>query len=264
MSDHPFRGKELVAELYRDPQRQGRRVEALLEAKVRGTNVSVAITAIAREVAPPRPRLLEVGCGRGGTLSRLVAELQPRRAVALDSSGAMLEAARRRAGPSVETVLGDFHRLPFQDGGFDLAVAAFCLYHSDEPEAVCAELARCISEKGAAILATKSADSYRELDDLIATSGLDPTAARAPSLYERFHSENLEEVAREVFTSVKVRHETHRFVFATPESTAIYASTVPKYRGCRDIERVAAALARDWPAGGLEASSVITLGIARK
>ncbi|HWI94893.1 MAG TPA: methyltransferase domain-containing protein [Solirubrobacterales bacterium] len=262
MSKHPFRGREQVARLYAETERQGRRVGALLGAKVSGENAGATIVALAREAAPPQPRLLEVGCGRGGTLARLVAELEPQRTVALDSSAAMLAAARTRAGPAVETVHGDFHLLPFKEGEFDLAVAAFCLYHADQPETVCAELARCIGGEGVVVLATKSANSYHELDAFVAASGLDRAAVSRPSLYERFHSGNLEEVAQEAFATVLVRHETHRFVFATPEDAATYASTVPKYHNCRDTQRVAAAFAGNWPVGGLAMSSVVSFGVA--
>lgn len=264
MSNHPFRGKQRVAHLYRDAERQERRVGALLAGKVSGENASVAIATVARAAAPSRPRLLEVGCGRGGTLSRLITELDPRRAVALDSSTAMLATARTRAGPRVQTVLGDFHDLPFHEREFDLAVAAFCLYHSERPEIACAELARCLDDQGVAIFATKSADSYSELDAFVATSGLDPAATSKPSLYETFHSANLGEVVCTSFATVKVRHESHRFIFATPEDAAAYASTVPKYRNCQDIERVGAAFAANWPAGGLEMRSTITFGVAHK
>ncbi len=46
------------------------------------------------------------------------------------------------------------------------------------------EITRCLRPGGTAILATKSADSYRELDQLVAASGLDPAALSRPGLYQ--------------------------------------------------------------------------------
>ena len=46
------------------------------------------------------------------------------------------------------------------------------------------EIARCLRPGGTAILVTKSADSYRELDHLVAAAGLDPEAVSRPSLYQ--------------------------------------------------------------------------------
>jgi hypothetical protein len=47
----------------------------------------------------------------------------------------------------------------------------------------------------AAIVAVKSADSYRELDLLMAASGLDPDAPGRPSLYETAHSGTIDSLA---------------------------------------------------------------------
>jgi SAM-dependent methyltransferase len=88
------------------------------------------------------------------------------RIAAVDLSAALLTAAR----------------LPLADRACDLIVAAFCLYHSPEPASVIAEIARCLTRDGTAVIAVKSADSYRELDRLVAASGLDPAAESRPSL----------------------------------------------------------------------------------
>lgn len=260
---HPFRGEDRVASLYRTEDRQRRRIGALTTAKTAGENPNAVIVELARNHATEKPRLLEIGCGRGGASRRLLTGIAPRCAVALDRSPAMLRAARALTGGAVETVVGDFHDLPFGPGVFDLVVGAFCLYHSDDPARVCVEIARCLDDGGVAVIVTKSADSYHELDAAVAAAGLDPDAEDHPSLYESFHSDNLEDVVRSVFLEVMVRHDRQRFTFATPGDAAAYACTVPKYRGCEDPDRVALALADAWPAGGLTMTSTVSFAVGR-
>ena len=72
---------------------------------------------------------------------------------------------------------------------------AFCLYHSSSPGSVIREITRCLLPGGTAIFAVKSADSYAELDQLVADSGLDPAAVGHPSLYQAAHSGNIPELA---------------------------------------------------------------------
>jgi len=207
-----------------------------------------------------------VGCGRGSTLARLASALDPAEVVALDTSPAMLAAAANRVErpTPVTTIVGDFHHLPFGRRRFDVVVAAFCLYHSKDPQNVCQELARCLVPGGIALLATKSDDSYRELDELVRESGLDADAMRARSLYATFHSGNIERVAGVAVAVVEANHDDNRFHFATPEHAAAYVATSPKYAGCGEPPTVAAALRRVWPDGGLIATSTVSIVMGRK
>jgi len=260
----PFLDPDRVRGLYRSPHRLAERTHALRTAKCGGRNPNDALVEAAQRYAQPHPRLLEIGCGRGSTFSRMTTALDPVEAVALDASPAMLATTRERVGRAAIVVESDFHRLPFPAQSFDLAVAAFCLYHSPNPRAVCAELSRCLTRGGVVLLATKSSDSYRELDVLVESSGLDPSATNAPSLYATFHSENVEEIVTTVFGVLAIQHEQHCFRFSTPEHAAAYISTSPKYVGCEDPERVASALRQVWPAGGLVTTSTVSVLIGRR
>ena len=91
----------------------------------------------------------------------------------------------------VSYLRADFHHLPLTDAAYHAAVAVFCLYHSPHPARAIAEIARCLIPGGVAVLVTKSADSYHELDELLATTGLDPDATHRPSLYETADSTRL-------------------------------------------------------------------------
>jgi ubiquinone/menaquinone biosynthesis C-methylase UbiE len=108
--------------------------------------------------------IADIGCGRGTTTCMLAGRLPQARIIAIDLSAALLGATRTRLPGTAQAgaARADFHRLPLRDGACDLAVAAFCLYHSRSPERVIAEVARCLAPGGTAIIAVKSADSYRD------------------------------------------------------------------------------------------------------
>jgi ubiquinone/menaquinone biosynthesis C-methylase UbiE len=194
------------------------------------------------------PLVCDIGCGRGTATLALAERLAPRQLIALDRSPALLAAVRDRAGRAgrtVETVCADFHQLPLPTGGVDVAVAAFCLYHSPRPEQVVAEIARCLGPGGHAVLVTKSADSYREIDQLITDTGLDPDAARRHSLYTSFHSAIAAEITATRLRVVQVVHQQHVFQFAGLEHLATYLTTTPKYQLPEHLSGDAAALAAE-------------------
>lgn len=220
-------------QLYVGADRLTRRTDALHRAKVTGRHAAQVIADLAASAAGTRRglRAADIGCGRG-TTSGLIAERLARvHLVAVDISAALLAAARVRmpARNEARFVCADFHHLPLPASSYDLIVAAFCLYHSPRPQAVIAEIARCLAPGGSVILATKSADSYHELDQLVAASGLDPLAASRPSLYASAHSGNLPALTADTLHVRKVIHETHRFRFTDLAHAAEYLATTPKY-----------------------------------
>jgi len=271
---HPFVDANLVrGSLYATTQRLAQRTGALGRAKRTGRHAAQVIAELATANLPPGPCriVVDVGCGRGTTTRTLARRLACAGLVAVDASPAMLATARvRLAGctASVRLVCADFHHLPLQDASVHLVVAAFCLYHSPQPTAALAELARCLAPGGTAILATKSADSYAALDQLLAASGLDPAATTRPSLYAAAHSANLPALAAGPLTVTRVLHEPHRFCFADLAHTAEYLATSPKYvlpeplRG--DHQALAAALRARLPDRPVTASSTVTYVVAHR
>jgi len=218
--------------LYASADRIIRRTSALHRARVTGRHAGTVICDLAREAPGAGTGVIaDLGCGRG-TTTRMLAERLPRaRVIGADLSAALVAAASRRlvAVRRLAIVCADFHRLPLADGLCDLVVAAFCLYHARSPASVIAEITRCLVPGGTAIIAVKSADSYRELDQLIARCGLDPAAETRTSLYEAVHSGNIESLAAASLDVRQVIHETHRFVFSGLADVAEYLSTSPKY-----------------------------------
>jgi SAM-dependent methyltransferase len=110
----------------------------------------------------------------------------------VDISPRMVELARARG---IDAQEGDVQRLPFADGTFDLAVAAWMLYHVPDLDAALAELARVLVPGGALVAVTNSVDHIAELRELLAypAGGFDMT----------FNSENGEEILRRHFASVE-------------------------------------------------------------
>jgi SAM-dependent methyltransferase len=164
--------------LYVSAGRLARRSSALHRARVRGRHAAEVIAdLVAGAAVTSAPVIADIGCGRGTTTCLLAGRLPQARIIATDLSAALLTTVRNRlpAAARAGAARADFHRLPIRDGACDLAVAAFCLYHSRSPGQVIGEIARCLAQGATAVIAVKSEDSYRELDLLMAASGLDPT-----------------------------------------------------------------------------------------
>lgn len=235
-SANPFLDPARQAELYRHASRLAGRSNALMRAKTSGRPVPDTIVRLVRahhERADELGLLLDVGCGRGTSSLALAQQLRPRRVLGLDAAPALIEQALRRAqrlpDVPVSFLLGNFHQLPLPAQSFDVAVAAFCLYHSPRPQTVVAEMQRVLAPGGLAVLVTKGLDSYREMDQLVAAAGLDPRAEQHESLYTSAHSGNLAHLAAASLDVLAVEHEEHSFTFDGHDHVAEYLATNPKY-----------------------------------
>jgi SAM-dependent methyltransferase len=114
-------------------------------------------------IAEARPqRVLEVGGGEGELAERIVRELGSR-LVGLDQSERMVEIQR---GKGIDARVGDVQELPFTDGEFDVAIAAWMLYHVRDVDRALAELARVLRPAGRLVAVTNSTQHLRELTDL--------------------------------------------------------------------------------------------------
>lgn len=261
----PFTDPQLLAPLYATTGRLAQRTGALHAAKISGEDATATVIELAAQVAPARPVVCDIGCGRGTLTLALATCLAPQRLIALDQSPAMLDTVRDRAaqiGHAVETACADFHQLPLPWASADVAVAAFCLYHSPHPERAVAEIARCLAPDGHAVLVTKSIDSYHEVDQLIADTGLDSDGTARPSLYASFHSTNAAEIAATALRVGQVIHQRHVFRFAGVDHLAAYLATSPKYQLPEHLRGDAATLAeelrRRGPDEPVTATSIVT------
>ncbi len=114
-------------------------------------------------VAEARPRrVLEVGGGEGELAERVVRELGSE-LVGVDQSERMVELQRARA---LDARVGDAQDIPFPDGSFDLAIAAWMLYHVPDVDRALAELARVLRPGGRLVVVVNGIDHLRELWEL--------------------------------------------------------------------------------------------------
>ena len=155
---------EYVREQYADEG--GLEARRSLYGDVEGPDArDVAFSAVA-ERAPAR--VLEVGCGPGELAERIGRELGAD-VVAVDTSARMVALASSRG---VRAVVGDVQALPFADGSFDCAVAAWMLYHVADLDRALAELARVLAPAGRLVAVTNAADHMAELSNLVGVERL--------------------------------------------------------------------------------------------
>jgi SAM-dependent methyltransferase len=145
-------------------------------------------------VAAAKPRLvLEVGGGEGELAERIQNELDAE-VVGIDQSEGMVAVQR---GKGIDARVGDVQNLPFADGEFDVAVAAWMLYHVPDLDRGLGELARVLRRDGVLVAVTNAVDHLQELWDL---------AERASKIgMFNFRSDNGEEVLLRHFASVERR-----------------------------------------------------------
>jgi SAM-dependent methyltransferase len=100
---------------------------------------------------PDAKRLLDAGCGTGGTLKRLARALPSTLRIGLDIDGAASVVARDKSQSAIATA--SLNQMPFADGSFDVMISADVLCHAgvNEDEAL-AEMRRCLAPGGVLLL----------------------------------------------------------------------------------------------------------------
>jgi ubiquinone/menaquinone biosynthesis C-methylase UbiE len=150
----------LVADEYADEARLRRRAAAYT-GETNGTDARIPLVEAVVATAPKR--ILEVGCG-WGELAEWVGRETGADVVAVDLSPRMVELACERG---VDARVGDVQALPFADGEFDVAIAAWMLYHVPDLERGIAELARVLRPEGRLVVTTNSRFHLIELRELV-------------------------------------------------------------------------------------------------
>jgi MPBQ/MSBQ methyltransferase len=110
----------------------------------------------ARLAAQPGHRVLDVGCGIGGTVAELAREVEGAAIWGLNVDPAQLEVARAAVGigraRSVSWTLGDACALPFDAASFDRVIAVECAFHFASRARFYEEAARVLVPGGRLVL----------------------------------------------------------------------------------------------------------------
>lgn len=105
----------------------------------------------------PNDAVLDVGCGRGADLSKLIEATPDGRAIGLDNSLTLLTLASQTA-PGAPLTQGSAYRLPFHHDSFDVVRAERVLMHLDEPGRAVTEMVRVLRPAGRILLADPDSD----------------------------------------------------------------------------------------------------------
>ena len=160
-------------------------------------------------VAEVRPRsVLEVGCGQGELAQRIRRELDVQ-VIAIDQSERMVELAR---GRGVDAHVGDVQQLAFADGLFDVAIAAWMLYHASDLDRAVRELARVVRPGGRLVAATNASDHLLEMRRL----------ARLRDFDFSFTAENGAEILGRHFARIETRDATGTVTLRDSEQIRSY------------------------------------------
>jgi SAM-dependent methyltransferase len=164
-------------------------------------------------VAEAHPqRVLEVGGGEGELAERIVGDVGAT-LVGIDQSERMVEIQRAKG---IDARVGDVQALPFGDGEFDVAVAAWMLYHVTDVDRALAELARVLRPGGRLVAVTNASDHLRELTELAGLGTLMREAA--------FRSETGAELLERHFARVE-RRDAYGWVTFDDAAMRAYASS---------------------------------------
>jgi SAM-dependent methyltransferase len=180
---------QLVAAEYADDARLRRRAAAYTGV---GTAVDARVPVVEAVVAARPQRVLEVGCG-WGELAEWIGRETGAEIVATDLSSRMVELARHRGVAAPHT---DVQALPFDDGEFDVVVAAWMLYHVPDLDRGLAEIWRVLRPGGTLVAVTNSRFHLHELRELV---GSGPSALK-------FSREDGDELLGARFSTVR-RHD---------------------------------------------------------
>jgi len=106
---------------------------AVHEKLVFGRRVRTLAAALAERL-PANAHVLDVGCG-SGDLAALIMRLRPD--VRIEGIDVLV-----RPETAIPVSAYDGSNIPFEEGAFDAAIVVDVLHHTDDPEAVLAEIAR--------------------------------------------------------------------------------------------------------------------------
>lgn len=101
----------------------------------------------------PFVSLLDVGCGTGNILTKVLEQHQDVQACGLDFSPRMVAKATESLAEKAQIVLGDADHLPWLENSFDVLICNSSFHHYPEPLNVLTEMKRVLKPEGRLIIA---------------------------------------------------------------------------------------------------------------
>ena len=210
----------------------------------RGTR-RVIVAALERALGTGRaaqPRVLDLGCGTGFTLTQLPAGM---RVVGLDASPTAVAFARRRA-PGAAVVRGSAYELPFADGSFDAVLALDVLEHLEDDGRASRELLRVLKAGGVGVFTVPAFEALWSAHD------------EALDHQRRYRLEEFEGVLRHA--GFEISHGTYYNFFLFPAVVLTrWADKLRATRGASGTDRADL----DVPSAGVNAALTAILGAER-
>lgn len=117
-------------------------------------------------VCPPTDgeRILDVGCGGGGNILRMLERYPNCRVDGIDYSSVSVECSRqilKDHADRCEVICADVAKLPFEDGSYDRVVSFESIYFWQNPVAAMQEISRVLKVGGRLVIATEMSDPVK-------------------------------------------------------------------------------------------------------
>lgn len=129
-----------------------------------GGHAPVAGWAFDRMEWPAKGQILDIGCGGGGNIARLLRRLPGCRVDGVDCSKESVAMSRRvnaRQADRCRVVPGDAMALPFADASYDAALAVETVYFWPDLTGGLREVARVLRPGGALLVVTEMSDPQK-------------------------------------------------------------------------------------------------------
>ncbi|MBH0777839.1 class I SAM-dependent methyltransferase [Nocardia bovistercoris] len=173
--------------------------------------------------------LADIGCGDARFLADLVAAGHRGPLVGVDTSPAMVAAAR--TVPGVAGVLADAERMPFEDGTFDALTARHMLYHVPDPQAALGEFRRTTKPGGAVAIVVNHPHTCPRTAELVAAHASSYGVRPDHSFRASVDSDTLPALMAEVFDSVEVHRSDNALVFESAAPLIRFAESLLGFHG---------------------------------
>lgn len=96
--------------------------------------------------------ILDIGCGTGTILSRVLEARENVKVSGIDLSPGMIEKAGEILGDNAELKVGDSENLPWENGSFDAVVCNASFHHYPNPKKVLREMKRVLIAGGVLVI----------------------------------------------------------------------------------------------------------------